>query len=88
MNWDQAVEVMKAGATVRRASQSMRHQIGDNLFEHGEEGARLVHAWTCDETAVQVFVGEHSKELFVPEDSHRSATDWVADPLDLAGEAK
>ena len=47
------------------------------IFESGQEGMRLMHAWTPDETAVLVFMGADSKCLCVPDDEHRSATDWI-----------
>lgn len=46
------------------------------VIESGQEGCKLMHAWTVDEKPVQVFMGSSSKCLFVPDDEHRSATDW------------
>jgi hypothetical protein len=83
MNWQEAVECMRAGASVRRKSEMWRKVIeqGDDLspgiVETGQEGCILAHAWTDDERPVLVFRGTESKQLFVPEDEHRSATDWV-----------
>ena len=47
------------------------------VIESGQEGFRLMHAWTDTEAPVLVFVGEGSKCLFVPDDEQRGATDWV-----------
>lgn len=93
MNWPQAVEAMKAGHAVRRASESVRRLIdpgtpelqGEHwrdglehapVWESGQEGCRLMHAWTVEEKPALVFMGSSSKCLFVPEDEHRNATDW------------
>ncbi len=46
------------------------------VIESGQEGCRLMHAWTVDEKPALVFMGSSSKCLFVPEDEHRNATDW------------
>ena len=46
------------------------------IMESGQEGCRLMHAWTVDEKPVLVFMGSSSKCLFVPDDEHRAATDW------------
>lgn len=46
------------------------------IVESGQEGCKLMHAWTVDEKPVQVFMGSSSKCLFVPDDEHRDATDW------------
>lgn len=86
MNWNQAVELMKLGNAVRRKSESVLTLIdagGENddmddapIYESGQEGCRLMHAWTVDEKPALVFMGSGSKCLFVPEDEHRNATDW------------
>ncbi|MES1979602.1 MAG: hypothetical protein V4451_16290 [Pseudomonadota bacterium] len=47
------------------------------IFESGQEGCKLMHAWTVDEKPVLVFMGSGSKCLFVPDDEDRGATDWV-----------
>lgn len=88
MNWAEAVAAMRAGHTVRRRSEMWRHQIADDIFENGEEGMRLMHAWTADEAPALIFVGALSKVLFVPEDEHRSATDWEIDQARAEGGEK
>lgn len=50
------------------------------IIESGQEGCKLMHAWTLDEKPVQVFMGSSSKCLFVPDAEHRLATDWMIDP--------
>lgn len=47
------------------------------VVESGQEGCRLMHAWTVDEKPAKIFMGANSKCLFVPDDEHRNATDWV-----------
>lgn len=76
MNWEEAVEAMRSGKTVRRRSEAWQKRIADDIVESGEEGCRLMHAWSVDETPVLVFVGAWSKAHFVPDGEHRSATDW------------
>jgi hypothetical protein len=93
MNWRDAVEIMKLGHPVRRASEAVTRVIdpgcpdmqGEHwrdgieyapILESGQEGCRLMHAWTVDEKPVMVFMGSSSKCLFVPDDEHRTATDW------------
>jgi hypothetical protein len=90
MNWTEAVEAMKRGATVQRKSQQYSVLVdsgeddesgglfaGIPLYECGEEGIRLAMAYTEDGRFVRVFQGESSKVLFEPEDRHTDATDWV-----------
>lgn len=85
MTWAQAVEAMRGGAYVRRASDMYLKRVyldGEDesdtpIYESGQEGCYLAHAWTADEKPAQVFMGAPSKVLFVPDDEHRSATDWV-----------
>lgn len=76
MNWIEAVEAMRVGKTVRRKSESWQRQLSDDIVESGEEGCRLMHAWTVEDKPALVFVGACSKAHFVPDDGHRSATDW------------
>jgi hypothetical protein len=87
MKWVDAVEAMKAGKHVRRASESKRTllQPRDDLttpvYDCGISPAFLAAAWTEDEAPVRVFMDSWSKTLFVPDDEHRTATDWmVVDP--------
>lgn len=47
------------------------------VIESGQEGFRLVAAWTHDNKPVTVFQGAGSKCLFVPDSDHLAATDWV-----------
>ncbi|MES2910600.1 MAG: hypothetical protein V4718_04380 [Pseudomonadota bacterium] len=47
------------------------------ILESGQEGCKLMHAWTADEKPALVFMGSSSKCLFVPDDEHRAAVDWV-----------
>lgn len=88
MTWAQAVEAMKRGAIVRRACDcySILVDEGDPdsddirrfpVYESGQEGCFLAHAWTVDEKPALVFMGVSSKCLFVPEFEHTSAVDWV-----------
>lgn len=84
MNWTEAKEAMKKGHIVRRksemtltASKMPDDYDGIPVFETGEEGCRLAAAWTVDDKPVSVFQGFSSKSLFIPEDHHTSATDWV-----------
>jgi hypothetical protein len=92
MNWNEAVAAMRQGHIVRRKSEMWRKVIeptttGEDedghpwssagIQETGQEGSILAHAWTADEKPVQVFMGASSKCLFVPDDEHRGATDWI-----------
>lgn len=77
MNWTDAVAAMLRGHTVRRTSESWRRTRDDGSIETGQEGMRIVHAWTPGETPTQVFTGADSRCLVVPDDEHRNATDWV-----------
>jgi hypothetical protein len=56
------------------------------IVESGQEGARLMHAWTADDKPALVFMGADSKCLFVPDSEHRSANDWVIVAADQKGE--
>lgn len=82
MNWQKAVQAMRAGQTVvRRSEQYCRlidsGEFGDlPVYETGREGYRLMHAWTVDEKPVQVFVGSVSRCLYVPGDEDLTANDW------------
>jgi hypothetical protein len=93
MTWDQAVRAMRDGHIVRRKGEMWVRVIEEareaepdeddhewsmaGIRETGQEGCYLAHAWTHDEKPVQVFMGASSKCLFVPDDEHRSARDWV-----------
>ena len=93
LTWEQAVEAMHQGSIVRRASdcylklvEGRREMDPDEdehewevaaVYESGQEGCYLAHAWTADEKPVKVFMGASSKCLFVPDGEHREATDWV-----------
>jgi hypothetical protein len=87
MNWNEAMEAMREGHAVRRASEKRQKTIdpgdaeaggmaGAAIVESGQEGCRLMHAWTADEKPAMIFMGSMSKCLFVPDDEHRGATDW------------
>lgn len=81
MNWDQALEKMRAGHPVNRRSQLWARQSdlkqgGTPVIETGTEACCLMHAWTHDNKPVQVFVGAKSKCLFVPDSDLLNATDW------------
>jgi len=84
MNWREAVKAMRAGNAVRRISETYRKRIGESggvpIFECGTEPCRLAAAWTDDERPVSIFQGTESKQLFVPDDEHRAATDWEIAP--------
>lgn len=75
MNWTQAVDAMRAGATVRRKSEDYHHIRGE-FYYTGEEACRLGDALTHDRQQVQVFQGANSRVLFVPGPRHMDATDW------------
>lgn len=86
--WALAVAAMKRGAIVRRASECFSRMIAPEndaehewsaaaIYETGQEGCYLAHAWTVDEKAVLVFMGASSKTLFVPDEDHTSANDWI-----------
>ena len=92
LTWPEAVAAMLRGAYVRRAKDcylKLVERPGDDgfdtahpwagapVYESGQEGCYLAHAWTADEKPVQVFMGASSKCLFVPGDDDRAATDWV-----------
>ncbi len=87
MNWSDAIELMRAGHAVRRKSESYARVIDPGrpdlqgiehapIIESGQEGCRLMHAWTVDEKPALVFMGSGSKCLFVPDDVDRAAIDW------------
>ena len=93
LNWQQAVEAMRAGKYVRKASQMYLRCIepsreadpdeGDHswatagIYESGQEGCYLAHAWTDDDKPVRVFMGASSRVPFVPDGEDFEATDWV-----------
>lgn len=84
MNWEEAIEEMKKGHLVRRKSQMAMipskmpdDYDGAPVFETGEEGCRLAAAWSVENKPVHVFQGYSSKSLFIPEDHHTSAIDWI-----------
>lgn len=80
MNWKQAIQSMREGATVRRVSESVRTlthlSSGMAVYESGEEGCRLAYAYTPEGESVRVFQGE-SGCLFVPTTEQVLADDWV-----------
>ena len=85
MDWNEAVDAMRAGHTVNRRSERWTKVIqessgsglaGAGIQESGQEGCRLMHAWTADEKPALVFMGQWSKCLFVPDDHQRRATNW------------
>lgn len=83
MNWQQALEAMKAGHQVNRRSEmysrpspAFAGKDGPPVFECGEEPMRLATAFSADGTFVQVFQGAESRCLFEPSDVHMAATDW------------
>jgi hypothetical protein len=69
MNWQQAVNWMKLGSSVKRESA--------NTDGVPCEPCCLMWAWTPENQIVRVFIGKESKELFVPTTEDESATDWV-----------
>jgi hypothetical protein len=77
MNWSEAIQAMRAGHTVRRQSDTWRKQIEPGVIETGQEGCRLLAAWTVDDMTALVFAGSMSRVMFVPDDEHRAATDWA-----------
>jgi hypothetical protein len=91
LTWDQALEAMRAGKYVRQASQMYlrciepSHEADEDehpwatagVYESGQEGCFLAHAWTDDNKPVCVFMGASSKCVFVPDGEHFEATDWV-----------
>lgn len=84
MNWAEAVEQMRRGHTVHRASEQQRALISEPgesaIYECGTEGVRLAAAWSVDDAPVFVFQGAGSKVMFVPEDHHKEALDWEVAP--------
>lgn len=93
LNWQQAVEAMRAGQYVRQARQMYLRLIEApqvdyseddphpwteaGIYESGQEGCYLAHAWTDDDKPVRIFMGASSKVPFVPDGDHFEATDWV-----------
>ncbi len=81
MDWNAAIEAMKLGKHVQRASETGRKLIGHSdgvpIYECGAEPCFLAHAWTDDGRPVRVFVGSCSKAHFVPETDDMAATDWI-----------
>lgn len=97
MNWEQAVQAMREGHTVSRLSHHKKELIreadeslpgiqGAPIYFVCGESARLMHAWTVDDRPALVFMGYPSRCLFVPDDEHRTATDWVIDPPKISNE--
>ena len=81
MNWADAVACLQAGNAVRRASQpdkwlGVDPMTGAKLFVTDAEPIMLAAAWTTEDRPVFVFRGLWSRELFVPDDENRKATDW------------
>lgn len=80
MNWAEAVQAMKRGHHVHRASKQQRKLIGHSdgvpIYECGTEAMRLAAAWTSDGIPVLVFQGAGSKVMFVPEQDDMAANDW------------
>lgn len=83
MTFVEAITTARQGYSLRRASEMTLTNTGKvtpdgtPILEAGQEGFRVMHAWTVDEVPVQIFVGSGSKCLFVPDDEMRTATDWV-----------
>ena len=81
MNWIEAVEAMRTGKHVQRASESGRKLVGLRdgvpIYECGMEPCFLAHAWSDEQRPVLVFCGSGSKALFVPGGEHADATDWM-----------
>lgn len=71
MTWSEAIEAMRAGLWVERSSGRVSRPLSNGVVEHDEEACMLAHAWTPDEEPTQVFMGVHSRCLFVPDDDHR-----------------
>ena len=86
MNWQQAVEAMRSGHQVRRASQQERTLLkakaigGLPIYFCGTEAMRLAAAWTDSGRPVMVFQGAGSKSLFIPEVDDTEANDWEIAP--------
>lgn len=93
LNWQQAVDAMRQGKYVRQASQMYlrcieRSREADpdedshpwaeaGVYESGQEGCYLAHAWSDDDKPVRIFMGASSKVPFVPDGEHFEAADWV-----------
>jgi hypothetical protein len=82
MNWKEAMVCMREGSAVRRQAHMTTVPMGETedgipIICGGEEGIRLMTAWTDDDKVVSVFVGNTSKVFFVPGDEHHYADDWV-----------
>lgn len=78
MNWDKAVDAMRAGHSVNRRSQLWARQSdGDaTVIETGMEACRVMDAWSVDDKPVRIFVGSDSRCLFVPDSDMLTAADW------------
>lgn len=83
MNWANAVEAMRRGEYVRRACEMYLRLVehggeeAPSIYESGQEGCYLAHAWTVDDKPALVFMGASSNTPFVPEGEHMDAVDWV-----------
>jgi hypothetical protein len=79
LNWQQALAAMKAGKTIRRASQ-MQFEVRGGIVESGECAMALAVAVTENDEIVNVFVNRLSRShvlLIEPQREHTTATDWV-----------
>ena len=83
MNWNEAVALMQKGKHLVRASEQKRQLIGyangdgPPIYECGPEAVCLRLAYSVDEKPVWTFQGSESRTSFLPEDSHKEATDWI-----------
>lgn len=76
MNWTDAVAAMRQGVTLRRSSEIFMREVASDVYETGEEGATLLHAWSVDNFTVCVFIGSSSRAPFIPSPIHLNALDW------------
>lgn len=80
MNWQEAVEQMRKGKHVVRASEVSRELTryvdGVPVYECGSEAMRLANACTDSGQFVQVFQGAQSGVFFIPDADDMAATDW------------
>ena len=81
--WALAVDAMRQGKHVVRASQSAPpgNPLNGTFIGVGVEPVRLVAAWTDDQTPTIVFQGAWSKCMFAPEVEDEQANDWCESPF-------
>ena len=80
MTWDEAVQAMKQGAHVHRASEQKCELVGYHnglpIYDGGTEALMLAAAWTADGKPVFVFQGVESKAMTCPGTDETKAVDW------------